>query len=171
MDKITWFNVMEKVNNDVYAIVQEGYIQELSLNLKTKESRHSWAKADHYRVNLKVVKSTKPYVISKRFSETLFRHRDIFRERLERWARNFTNYMNKVLTLKDFEWIILSKKAKSGYYSFKTEFYEICLDQSDIHGWLVCLANNHEEVLEEVIVKTKREALAEANRFYKSFAA
>ncbi len=78
--------------------------------------------------------------------------------------------MSRILMMRDFEWIPANPGNKMGYFSFKTGYYEICLEREyDI--WIVYLCNIHEEVLEEIKCPTKATALNKANDIYVSFAA
>lgn len=75
---------------------------------------------------------------------------------------------NNALTLEDFTWIYIDKKKKIGYYSYKTGNYEICIDER-YPCWVVSLSNKYEEVLEEIEVPDKDEAVIEARRYYDHF--
>ena len=86
-----------------------------------------------------------------------------------RRLNNFRNYMSRTLRFSNFRQVFVNKEKKIGYYSFKNKGDEICLDYDKDKGWLVCLCNKWEEVLDEDIFVTKQEAIKQANRFYQCF--
>lgn len=78
-------------------------------------------------------------------------------------------FMGNVLRFSNFRLILINKKRKTGYYSFKRKGNEICLDHGDTYGWLVCLCNKWEEVVDETMVSTKEQAVDQANKYYQCF--
>ena len=77
--------------------------------------------------------------------------------------------MGKVLCLTDFTWIVINPEEQDGYYSFKENGWEVCLDYTIRFGWTISLSNSFEEVLEEQTCKTEQEALQIANGLYQKF--
>lgn len=88
---------------------------------------------------------------------------------LERRSDDFLTYMRKTLRFSNFKQILINKEKKIGYYSFKKRGEEICLEYDENKGWLVCLCNKWEEVLDENIFATKQEAIRHSNEFYQCF--
>ena len=167
MTNIFWFRVGEKYRKKISAVVFESY-------KKTIEKRgglfgQSWERAERNKVIFEIKKGKKIYKFVRYFSPTLFAYKAIFFDRLNYWMDNLEKHMNTKLTLDDFEWIILNKEIKSGYWSFKKYGYEICLEKGR-SKWRVCLCNKFEEVIDEVFVKTEQTALRRANEFFWSFA-
>lgn len=74
--------------------------------------------------------------------------------------------MGKVLRFSSFRLILTDKERKIGYYSFKHDGDEICLEQDKDGEWSIYLCNKWEEVLDESVFPTIREALEQANKFY-----
>lgn len=168
MNDIQWFNVMDKCYfGNIYAVVQEGYVTDLEKRGDVIGS--SWKKADKFRVQFRMILDGNAYFHTMYFSETLFHHIDIFKQRLDWWAGNLKTYMDKILTIKDFCWVVIDIKKHNGYFSFKDRGYEICLDYSLKNGWVVYLCNKFEEVLEEYCLKTECEAWDKVNDVYRSF--
>jgi len=77
-------------------------------------------------------------------------------------------YPGKTLVLKDFNWVFINDKKRIGYFSYKVGNYEICIDE-EYPCWIVSLANKHGEVLEDIEVPSKEEALREAGKYYRRF--
>ena len=77
--------------------------------------------------------------------------------------------MSKNLTLEDFQWIIIDKERKEGYYSLKKNGWEITIDWSYKKSWTISVCNRFEEALEEYGCANECEALEIANKIYRSF--
>lgn len=75
-------------------------------------------------------------------------------------------FMSRILTLKDFEWILTCEKKQNGYYSLKKCRLEISIDNDICNGWTVYLSNKWQEVLEEHQVLSIEEAIKEATRLF-----
>ena len=73
---------------------------------------------------------------------------------------------NKMLVLKDFEWIqVRPSIPEIGYYSFWEGPFEVCLDETH-EIWTACLCNKRTEVLRESSFDTFDKALKQANVYY-----
>lgn len=78
-------------------------------------------------------------------------------------------YMSRILGLSNFRLAVTNRETRTGYYSFKKNGDEICLEYDEYEGWLVSLCNKWEEVLDEDCFSTQEEALEQANKFYQFF--
>jgi len=163
-----WFNIIEKEKNGVYALVQEGYVG--NYGARDGDIAFSWQRADAYRIDLRLIKDDKFYGVRRIISQTLVSHKRIFEDRLFFWMGNFLKYMSRNLTIDDFIWITVDSKKGTGYYSFKGNGYEITIDFSYCYGWLVCLCNKWEEVIEQYACRSSEVAVEKANEIYCSFA-
>ena len=76
--------------------------------------------------------------------------------------------MRKNLKLKDFKFILINKKRKEGYYSFKRSYFEIGFDEYKENRWLVFLCNRFGEVVREMSAKSKQSAFMKASNIYKN---
>lgn len=75
--------------------------------------------------------------------------------------------MSKFLTLQDFKWIQTCEEKETGYYSFKENGWELCVEHDK--GWTVYLCNKFEEVLEETDCKCREGAIILVNKLYIKF--
>ena len=80
----------------------------------------------------------------------------------------FISYINRILTIKDFEKEGANPIIGMGYYSLKIKDYkcEICIDFNFREGWQVSLCNKYEEVVESYRVGSERQSLILANKIY-----
>lgn len=71
--------------------------------------------------------------------------------------------MDRDIGLEDFDFVVVNPKKGSGYYSFKEDNYEICLDKEK-QNWEVYVCNDRQEVLECKGFSTKEKALGQVNK-------
>ena len=170
MKNIYWFNIEDKSVGKVYAVIQQAYRKSADVVERYGAVLPRWSKLDLYKVNLGIMRGNDFYNVSRQISAALFKCKDVFEKRLKDYATKYVEYMSRVLTMDDFVFIQVGEVKSSGYYSYKTARYEICLDHNHVNKWTVYFCNRNEEVLEEKSVRTKRKALVIANEYYRSFA-
>jgi hypothetical protein len=74
--------------------------------------------------------------------------------------------MDRDIGLSDFNFVTVDPEKHTGYYSYKGDGFEICIEE-DKGNWNAYLCNNKEEVLEEKEFDTKAKAISQANKFHK----
>ena len=164
-NNIEWFGVDSRIQEKIITFVQEGFIRRLSSDLNKKNN--TWESANLFRTVFKFRKGIDSFYTRVRFtSKAIIEDKLALKSYLDYHISNYQNRMDKDLNLEDFDFIIVDPKKNSGYYSFKGNGYEICLEEEK-SGWEVLVCNSRQEVLETKNFNDKTNALNQANEFHK----
>lgn len=160
-----WLDMQDWVLEEVQVVIQQAYERTAG----TEGLLPKWHGTDLYRIKMSITYQRTVYTALKPISSVLVNSRRTLLKKLREYAGEYQEYMSKRITMDDFKHVYINKEKKLGYYSHKTPEYEICLDRQAGGNWVVYFCNKYEEVLKERRVGTRRQALAVANKYHRSF--